>query len=314
MPTQIYWTLEEVAHQARSINTVGTFDGLHRGHQSILLEVRREAARRGAISTVVTFSPHPQVVLRKPQRPPVRILSTDTEKLALLQATRIDRVVVIPFTLDFSRTSSEVFVREILCRRIGMSGAVLGHDHGFGRNREGDFATMQRLGAELNFIVRELPPFEVDGVVLSSTRIRELLLKGDVVAAARFLGRPYQLSAQVVRGDGRGRSLGFPTANLNPESADKFVPAHGVYAVQVHHQQQQFLGMMNIGVRPTFRAPKETLEVHLFDFVGELYGETLTVEFVQRLRAEQDFGSVAALAAQLANDRALARQLLTPAS
>lgn len=313
MPTQIYWTLEEVPYQARSINTVGTFDGLHRGHQAILREVRREAAAYGAIATVVTFSPHPQLVLRNPQRPPVKILTTDAEKLELLRAERIDRVVVMPFSLEFSRTSSEVFVRELLCRRIGMSGAVLGHDHGFGRDREGDFATIQRLGTELNFTVRELPPCEVDGIILSSTRIRQLLMKGDVVTAARFLGRPYELSAHVVRGDGRGQSLGFPTANLSPESADKLVPTHGVYAVRVHHRHHKWLGMMNIGLRPTFREQRETLEVHLFDFAGELYGETLSVEFVKRLRAEKRFESAAALAAQLASDRAVARKLLASA-
>lgn len=309
MPTQIYRTLEEVVYQARSINTVGTFDGLHRGHQSILQEVRREASERGAISTVVTFSPHPQLVLRNPRRPAVKILTTDTEKLELLTAAQINRVVVIPFTLDFSGTSSEVFVREILFQRIGMNGVVLGHDHGFGKNREGDFATMHRIGAELKFTVRELPPFEIGGITLSSTRVRELLMKGEVATAARFLGRPYRFSARVVHGHGRGRGLGFPTANLEPDSAEKLIPARGVYAVHVYHQHDKFSGMMNIGVRPTFDQKVETLEVHLFYFGGELYGETLTVEFVERLRAEQGFASAAELAAQLERDRAAARQV-----
>jgi len=310
MATHVYSKLEDVARQASSITTVGTFDGLHRGHQTILEEMRREAAARNAITTVVTFSPHPQLVLQNPNRPRVKILTTDAEKIALLEAAGIDRVVIIPFTLEFSRTSSEQFVREILFARIGASGVVLGHDHGFGKNREGDFAVMARLGVELNFSVRELPPFEIDGVVLSSTRIREMLSKGEAGRAARFLGRPYQFSATVVRGDSRGRELGFPTANLQPDDVDKLIPAHGVYAVRVHLEHGVFGGMMNIGSRPTFQKSAESLEVHIFDFAGQLYGKPLTVEFVERLRDERGFGSVSELIEQLKHDRTIAREIL----
>jgi len=313
MATQIYRTLDDVARQTASINTVGTFDGLHLGHQAILQEVRREAAERGATATVVTFSPHPQLVLRNPNRPPVKLLTTDSEKITMLQAAKIDRVVVVPFTLEFSKTSSDAFVREILFQRIGMSGVVLGHDHGFGKNREGDFAVMARLGAELDFSVRELPPFEIDGVVLSSTRIRELFSKGEVSKAARFLGRPYQFTATVVRGDGRGRELGFPTANLQVDDSDKLVPAHGVYAVRVRIGQGVFDGMMNIGTRPTFQKSSETIEVHILDFKENLYGEKLTVKLVERLRVERSFDSAAELIKQLEHDRTVARQILETA-
>jgi len=310
MPTQIFRTLDEVAYQPQSINTVGTFDGLHRGHQTILEEVRREAGERGALATVVTFSPHPQLVLRHPDRPPVRILTTDKEKLALLETAQIDRVVIIPFTIDFSGTSSESFVRDILYKRIGISGVVLGHDHGFGKNREGDFAAMARIGAELHFTVRELPPFEIDGVTVSSTRVRECLLKGEVARAAGLLGRPYQISATVVRGDGRGRTMGFPTANLEINDNDKLVPAHGVYAVRVHRGMRSISGMMNIGVRPTFQEQTETMEVHLFDFNGNLYGERLAVDFIERVRAEQRFASTTELVAQLTVDQQAAKNVL----
>jgi len=309
MATQIYRTLEDVIRQTSSINTVGTFDGLHLGHQTILHEVRREAAERGASATVVTFSPHPQVVLRNPNRPPVKILTSDDEKIALLEAAQIDRVVVIPFTLVFSKTSSDAFVREILFQRIGMSGVVLGHDHGFGKNREGDFAVMARLGAELDFSVRELPPFEMDGVVLSSTRVRELLLSGEVSKAARFLGRPYQFTATVVRGDGRGRELGFPTANLQVDDPDKLVPAHGVYAVQVHLERKKFGGMLNIGTRPTFQMKDETIEVNIFDIDEDLYGKKVAVEFIERLRAEKTFAAITELIEQLEQDRNAARRV-----
>lgn len=306
---QIYWTIDDLVREESSINTVGTFDGLHRGHQTILQEVRREADERRAMATVVTFSPHPQIVLRNANRPPVKILTTDDEKIALLEAARIDRVVVIPFTLEFSKTASAAFVRDILFQRIGMSGAVLGHDHGFGKNRQGDFAEMAQLGRELGFTVRELPPFEMDGVALSSTRVRELLLHGEVSKAARLLGRPYQFSATVVRGEGLGRELGFPTANLQPDNMDKLVPVSGVYAVRVRAGPQVLPGMMNIGMRPTFQGTRQTIEVHIFDFEENLYGRKLTIEFVERLRAEQRFDSKAALIAQLERDREAAREV-----
>jgi len=310
MATQIYRTLDDVVRQPSSINTVGTFDGLHLGHQTILHEVRREAAERGASATVVTFSPHPQLVLRNPNRPPVKILTTDSEKITMLQAAKIDRIVVVPFTLEFSKTSSDAFVREILFQRIGMSGVVLGHDHGFGKNREGDIALMARLGAELDFSVRELPPFEIDGVVLSSTRIRELFSKGEVSKAARFLGRPYQFTATVVRGDGRGRELGFPTANLQVDDPDKLVPARGVYAVQVHLGRKKFGGMSNIGTRPTFQTNNETIEVNIFDLDEDLYGKKMTVELIERLRAEKAFAAVTELIEQLEQDRNAAQRVL----
>jgi riboflavin kinase/FMN adenylyltransferase len=309
MATQVYRTLKDVVRRTSSINTVGTFDGLHLGHQTILHELRREATERGATATVVTFSPHPQLVLRHPTRPAVKMLTTDDEKIALLEAAQIDRIVVIPFTLEFSKTSSDAFVREILFQRIGMSGVVLGHDHGFGKNREGDFALMARLGAELDFSVRELPPFEMDGVVLSSTRIRELLLNGEVSKAARFLDRPYRFTAAVGRGDGRGRELGFPTANLHVDDPDKLIPAHGVYAVRVDLGQKKFGGMLNLGTRPTFQKNTETIEVNIFDVDEDLYGKKLAVEFVQRLRSEKAFASVAELIEQLEQDRSAAQRV-----
>jgi riboflavin kinase/FMN adenylyltransferase len=310
MATQVYRTLEEVACERSSINTVGTFDGVHRGHQTILEEMRREADERGAAATVVTFSPHPQVVLRNPDRPPVKILTSDAEKIAFFEAAKIDRVVVIPFTREFSRTSSETFVREILFERIGMSGAVLGHDHGFGKNREGDFALMARLGAELKFTVRELPPFEQDGAVVSSTRIRALLVQGEVGKATHLLGRPYRLIAKVVRGYGRGLEIGFPTANLEVDDPDKLIPLQGVYAVRVHLGERAFTGMMNIGTRPTFGKNGESIEVHIFDFADDLYGKKLVVELIDRLRPEKAFASAAALVEQLKLDRETARRAL----
>ncbi|MDZ7343388.1 MAG: bifunctional riboflavin kinase/FAD synthetase [candidate division KSB1 bacterium] len=318
MAIRIYRELEKVAPDPRSVVTVGTFDGLHRGHQAIIQKLKQEAQKGGRHTTVVTFEPHPQLVLQRPDKPPVHILTTVEEKIALLREANLDRLVVIPFTLEFSRTSSEDFVRDILVRRIGMQAIVIGHDHGFGKNREGDIETLRKMGQALGFEVREVPPFEIDGVVISSTRVRQALAHGEVELAAYYLGRPYSLSGTVVRGEGRGQKLGFPTANLFPTHDSKLVPAEGVYAVWVERatsprdvpSPQKHRGMMNIGYRPTFGNSVRVLETHLFDFSGELYGERLTVHFVARLRNEQKFDSAHELMAQLHRDRAASLQVL----
>jgi len=315
MATQIFRRLEEVQLDSRSVITVGTFDGLHRGHQAIIAALKEEARARKGSATVVTFDPHPQAVLQRPDKPPVQILTTTEEKIALLQRENVDRVFVIPFTLEFSCTSSENFVREILRCRVGMQAMVIGHDHGFGKNREGDFATLQRLGSELAFAVREVPPFEVNGVTLSSTKIREALLNGEVEKAAEYLGRAYTWRGSVERGDERGRTLGFPTANLRPIDESKLTPANGVYAVWVEiekpvHVPKKYPAMMNIGMRPTFGKLARTIEAHLLDFSGDLYGATLNIHFVARLRSEQKFDSPQALITQLQRDKEASSRIL----
>ncbi|MGH7601173.1 MAG: bifunctional riboflavin kinase/FAD synthetase [bacterium] len=312
MATQLYRSLEQVQHDPRSVITVGTFDGLHCGHQAILAELKQKARARQGSTTVVTFDPHPQVVLQRPDKPPVQILTTIEEKIVLLREADIDRLVVISFTLQFSRTPSETFVREILWQRLGMQAVVIGHDHGFGKNREGDFATLERIGKELNFSVYEVPPYEMNGVTLSSTRVREALLDGEVEKASRYLGRPYSLSGAVAAGDGRGKTLGFPTANVAPGDDKKLVPANGVYAVWVESEKlkTKYPGMMNIGYRPTFGKTTRVLEVHVLDFSGDLYGANLTIHFVAKLRNEQKFESSQALMAQLQQDKAASYQIL----
>jgi len=316
MASQIFRSLEEVRFDPNGVITVGTFDGLHRGHQAILDELKQEAAARKGRATVVTFDPHPQIVLQRPDKPPAQILTTTEEKLALLQQKEVDRIFVIPFTVEFSRTPSEAFVREILHRRVGMQAMVIGHDHGFGKNREGDFATLERMGKELRFAVKEVSPFETNGVTLSSTKVREALLNGEIEKASQYLGRPYALAGLVERGEERGRMLGFPTANLRPADDKKLMPANGVYAVRVEIENlktteaKEYSGMMNIGVRPTFGKMTRTIEAHLLDFSGDLYGATLNVHFIARLRNEQKFDSPQALMEQLQRDKFASRRIL----
>ncbi len=311
MPAEVFFGLEKVKSDSAGVITVGSFDGLHLGHRAILAETKREAQNRNRLTVAVTFEPHPQLVLKKSGLPALQILTTNAEKLVLLNDIGVDRIVVIPFTPEFAQTSSEIFVREILHRRLGMQAIVIGHDHGFGKNREGDVATLMRLGQELNFSVHELPPLEIDGNVISSTRIRQALLQAELEKANKWLGHHYQLSGKVVRGAERGRLIGFPTLNLEPLDPHKLVPANGVYAVRARMKDGEFGGMMNLGTRPTFDGHTRALEVHLFDFARPAYDEICEVKFLARLREEKKFEGIAALQEQLQRDRVASLQILS---
>ncbi len=300
---EVYWNLDDVQQEVGSALTVGTFDGVHRGHQFILEELKRQAKRVSGPSTVVTFEPHPRLVLQRADQPPLKILTTPEEKIDILRDLGIDRLVIIPFTVAFSKTSSIEFVRDILWRRVGFRVFVIGHDHGFGKNREGDVHTLRQLQKDLEFDVVEVPSFAAEGVVVSSSKVRRLLQEGHVREAAKLLGRPYQIAVRVVPGDGRGRQLDFPTANLQPLSPHKLIPRDGVYAVFVHLDGRQHSGMLNIGERPTFGGRQRTIEVHLHDFNREIYGMTLRIEFIDRIRDEQRFATPERLQEQLQEDR-----------
>lgn len=307
----VFLSLAEVVRDPASVITVGSFDGLHCGHRIILEELKHAARQREASATVVTFEPHPQLVVQRNPQTPIQILSTLAEKLELLQECGIDRIVAIPFTQEFSQTSSEKFVREILHATLGMQAIIIGHDHSFGKNREGDVATLTSLGKTLNFEVTDLPPFACDGTVVSSTRIRQALFAGEIEKANAWLGSTYRFTGKIVRGEGRGRTIGVPTANLEPVHAHKLIPANGVYAVRVKVQEKFFGGMMNIGMRPTFNGNSRSLEVHVFDFAHEIYNEFVEVHFLARLRAEKKFDAIDDLKAQLQLDRRESLKILT---
>lgn len=301
---------DEITHDPRSVVTVGTYDGVHVGHQEIIRFLTTRARVRRGTSVVVTFEPHPREVLS--ERPVPRLTTLD-ERAARLEMLGLDRLVVVPFTRDFARVSAEEFVTEWLIDRVGLLEMVVGHDHLFGHGRGGDRDVLDRLGRAHGFSVEVIPPQTHQAEVVSSTRIRELLEEGDVYRAAELLGRPYALRGRVVRGQARGRRIGFPTANLDPLDPRKIVPRLGVYAVRATREAdgERYGGMMNIGVRPTFEdAAAPTVEVFLMDFEGELYGEVLRVEFVQRIRDERRFESLEALIDQLKRDHAHASQVL----
>lgn len=290
-----------------TVVTVGTFDGLHRGHHAVLAEIVRRAEARALTSVLVTFDPHPLEVVNPAAAP--KLLTLPEEKQELLAGTGLHRVVLLPFTREVAAQSAEEFVRRLRGEH-GMRELVLGYDHGFGRGRAGDVALVRRLGAAEGFDVGVVDAVREDGQPISSTLIRAAVAHGDLAAAARWLGRPYGLLGRVVRGAGRGRAIGVPTLNLAPPDARKLLPPDGVYAVRVWWRGTRYGGMMNQGPRPTFAEHGRTLEVHLFDFAGELYGETVRVEWVERLRDVQAFPSREALVAQLERDRQAARASL----
>jgi len=290
--------------------TVGSFDGVHRGHQAVLAELRRRARERGLESVAITLDPHPLEVVNPAAAP--RLLTLGEEKRALLAATGVDRVELLPFTAEIARLSPEAFTRDVLLVRYGMRELVLGYDHGFGRGRSGDVDLLRRLGAASGFGVDVVSAILDGGQPISSTLIRVAIAHGDLEDAERWLGRAYAIQGVVQRGAGRGKTIGVPTINLAPPDPRKLLPPDGVYAVRVGARGARYGGMMNQGPRPTFGIAERALEIHMFGFAGELYGETVTVEWVRRLRDVQTFPSRDALVAQLTRDAEAARASLQP--
>ena len=301
--------LEQVARNPASVVTEGTFDGVHVGHQAIIRYLIERAQRQGGESVVITFSPHPREVVYGAEVP---LLTTIEERADVLEKLGLDRLVVVEFTEAFSQLGAQAYVEEVLVETIGLQEIVIGYDHAFGRGREGNGALLEKLGKEHGFSVDVIPPQLVAEHVVSSSEVRRLLVEdGDVVGVRPLLGRPYGVTGTVVEGDRRGRTIGFPTANLDVRHPRKVIPKEGVYAVEVYGARADGAvgGMMNIGRRPTFSGTDVRIEVHLLDFEGDLYGQELRTEFVDRLRDERPFTSPEALVEQLSTDRARCKHL-----
>jgi riboflavin kinase/FMN adenylyltransferase len=296
-----------VGRATGTVVTVGTFDGVHRGHWHVLQSVRSAAERLGLPSVLVTFDPHPLAIVRPDRAPP--LLSTPGEKIEVLAESGIDYMVIVRFDAKLASYPPERFVREYLIGRFGMRHLVIGYDHGFGRDRSGDASTLQQIGRELGFSVDVIGPVAQGEDPVSSTAIRQALQAGDVEVAARALGRPYSMRGAVIRGDGRGRQLGFPTANLRIPHPDKLVPSQGVYAARAQLRGRTVNGALHLGPRPTFPGAAPAIELHLFDFDDDLYGEEIGVLFCARLRDIQRFDSVAALVGAIEADCTAARAL-----
>lgn len=303
-------SVKEIVRDTKSVVTVGTFDGVHRAHQEIVREVVYRAKRNEGRSVVVTFDPHPKEVVAS-RRGPVQLLTTIEERIELLKRQQIDLLVVVPFTYEFSQQTSREFYEHFVVAVIGVGEVVVGYDHMFGRNREGDIEELVRMGQRYDFSVFALHPYSVEGEVVSSTQVRKAIHDGDIVRATMLLGHDYAFSGTVVVGDRRGRTIGYPTANIRPESGKKLTPGKGVYLVGVEIGSEHFFGMMNIGVRPTLTSGlQETIEVHVFDFSQDIYGKRITVTFLRKLRDEQKFASLQDLMHQLGTDKAQSLQYI----
>lgn len=306
---KIYHSLEDFSRLPFGVVTSGTFDGVHVGHQKILLRLKEVAEKNSGETVVITFWPHPRTIL-KPNEPSLKLLNTFEEKAELLRRFGVQHLIRIPFTKEFSQVTSVDFITQILVDRIGTRKLVIGYDHRFGKNREGSFEQLKLNGPAFGFDVEEISRQDIDHVGVSSTKIRQALESGDIDTANHFLGEPYPLSGRVIKGDKLGRVLGYPTANIDLDSLDKLVPAEGIYAVTVTHESSTYGGMLYIGNRPTVDGSKRSIEVNIFNFDKEIYGETLKLSFQKLLRSDSKFSDLESLKKQLEKDKVAALQAL----
>lgn len=289
-----------------TVVTVGSFDGVHLGHWAVLREICDRAARRSVASVLVTFDRHPLTVVRPEHAPP--LLTTPDEKKEILSQTGLDYVAFLPFDWNLSRYTPEEFVRLVLIKRFRVQELVIGYDHGFGRARSGDINMLRSLGEEFGFDVDVVSAVSSGGAeAVSSTLVRSLVGEGDMEAARLALGRPYGFRGIVVHGMGRGRDLGFPTANIRPPGGGKLIPPQGIYAVRASLRTEIREGLLHLGPRPTFAGSPPSIELYVLDFEGDIYGEVVRVDFLKRLRDVQPFDSAASLVDQMRKDTVEAR-------
>lgn len=299
---RVYRSLDELPPIKHAIVTQGTFDGVHAAHRVIINRVKELAKQHGGETVVMTFDPHPRMVLF-PDEHGLRLLHTLDEKIEALEQEGIDHLIVIPFTKEFSRLTSLQFIRDIIVNKIGTKVLVIGYDHRFGKNREGTFEHLKDFSSLYGFEVEEIPEQDVDEVAVSSTRIRLALEAGDIKTANKYLSKPYSISGMVVKGKQLGRTIGYPTANIVVLDPAKLIPADGVYAVEVFFNNTWYGGMLNAGYRPTVDGKTHSIEVHLFDFSQDLYDRNVTIRYVDKLREEIRFNSLEELKNQLEKDK-----------
>jgi riboflavin kinase/FMN adenylyltransferase len=307
---KVYRGLEHEFSIRRPVVTPGTFDGVHIGHRKIIERIQQKAKEINGESVVLTFDPHPRLVLF-PEDNQLRLLTTLDEKLHLLEHASVDHVVVIPFNLEFSRLTATSYVENILVNRLHTQCLVIGYDHQFGRNREGSIEQLQKLAPKFGFEVEEIPPQDIDDIKVSSTKIRNALLAGDIQTANTFLTYPYNFEGMVVKGNQIGRTLGYPTANIQPTDSLKLIPGIGIYAVQIDIEGKLYGGMMSIGKRPTVEDTEQiTIEVHVFDWSEDLYGQRIRIYMIAKMRNEEKYNGLEELKQQLILDEKQARELL----
>lgn len=307
---KIYHGVEDFTRLTNAIVTSGTFDGVHVGHIKILTRLREIASKTNGETVVITFWPHPRLVLH-PEEQTLKLLNTFEEKAELLKGQGIHHLIRIPFTKEFSQLTSEEFITKILVETIGTTKLVIGYDHHFGKNREGSFEQLKINAPKYGFGVEEIPRQDVDHIGVSSTKIRQALEAGDIDTATHFLSHAYSITGRVVMGDKLGRLLGFPTANIEIDTAYKLIPADGIYAVTVLYSHHHYSGMLYIGSRPTINGSRRNIEVNIFDFDKDIYGDSLTIFFHFSIRKDIKFNDLEELKHQLLLDKSEALRLLS---
>ena len=310
---KVHQNIERLPAFNKAVVTIGTFDGVHLGHQQIITQLKKEAARIGGETVLVTFDPHPRKIVSEK---PLQLINTLDEKIELLEKKGINHLVVVPFTTAFSAQPAEQYVEDFLIGRFHPHTVIIGYDHRFGKSRVGDFKLLEKYASNYAFELIEIPGQVIDEATISSTKIREALLQGKPEEARRFLSYDYFFEGMVTEGNKLGRTIGFPTANLQIQGDDKLVPANGVYAVTIavknsSSENKIYKGMMNIGVRPTIDGTKKVIEANIFNFNKDIYGQSLRVYLKKYLRTEQKFDGLESLKAQLARDKEQAEKVLS---
>lgn len=313
---KIYNHIDEFRPIKNAVVTIGTFDGVHIGHQKIISRLQEVAKQTGGETVILTFFPHPRMILH-PDDQNIKLISTLNEKAERLAGLGIDHLIITPFTRDFSNLSPEEYISEVLVKKIGTCQIIIGYDHRFGKDRKGGLEDLQNYARNFGFGVEEIPEQDINDVAVSSTKIRNAILSGDVSTAQDFLGYPFQLTGKVIKGDQIGRKLGFPTANLYIEENYKLIPSDGIYAVSLEIMDPQSLktepatGMAYIGHRPTINAMSRNIEVNIFDFDKDIYSQIIRINFLKYLRGDQKFDSLEELKNQLKKDETAARAFLS---
>ncbi len=305
---KIFHSINEFHSNKKTIVTIGTFDGVHLGHAAILKKLTQNTENETFVSTVLTFFPHPRMVLQG--KSDLKLLNTINEKIELLEKIGIDNLIIHPFDEKFAELNAEAFVSTILVDHLRVQKIIIGYDHRFGKNRTANIDDLISFGAQYDFEVEQISAQEIDEISISSTKIRTALEEGDIQLANEYLGYSYFLSGTVVKGKQLGRTIGFPTANISLEENYKLVPQNGVYVVQAEIDGKTIYGMMNIGFNPTVQGKQKTIEVHFFDFEADIYNRKIQVAILQRIRSEKKFESIELLTKQLDEDRSFSRNYL----
>ena len=305
---RIFDNLKSYSSEKESILTIGTFDGVHIGHNKILKRLIQDSKKNNLSSLVMTFFPHPRMILNKSHE--IKMIDTIDEKINLIEKTGLDNLIIHPFDNNFSKIRAKEFVEEILVKKLKIKEIIIGYDHKFGKDREASVKDLKKFGQDYIFNVKEIPAEEIDSIAISSTKIRDAILNGEIEKCNKFLGRNFILTGKVVYGEGLGKKIDFPTANIEIKETYKIIPKNGVYLVKTKINSNTYFGMMNIGIRPTVGGTNKSLEIHFFNFKDNIYGKNVSIEIIKKIRDEEKFSSIDQLKIQLKKDEQFCLKLI----